>query len=149
MRSAERAARRKREGIGCAGRREPDREASHQRIEPVGERDQGGWVGRGRLVFGPARRVVIADHVGDLGRFTLYEGVLAPHDPLQIGEFADHQRDQIALGQVGPLDAAWRTPSESDSACPSSPTRRSTRSDLASMCPSLFWNTIPASFSRL
>ena len=56
---------------------------------------------RGRhFVALPDRLVVVADGVGDFGRQALGAGVVAAHQALQLGEFADHFGDEVGLGEA-------------------------------------------------
>ena len=43
---------------------------------------------------------MIADDVGHRLGFALNERILSPHRPLQVWEFADHERDQVGFRQV-------------------------------------------------
>ncbi len=48
---------------------------------------------------------MLVDRPRDDGIFAGQQGVFAPHDPLEFGEFADHLRVQVRLGQNGrPVD---------------------------------------------
>ncbi len=90
-----------RERIGGSGRREPDGETAGERVEAIGEGQDGRDV-VGRDVVARARRlVVVADRVSDLARLVLREGVGAPHVPLKLRKFPDHQRHEVALAQAG------------------------------------------------
>ena len=47
---------------------------------------------------------MVGDGVGDVLALMLFEGVVAAHHALQLGEFAHHQAGQVRLGEgCGPL----------------------------------------------
>ena len=48
-----------------------------------------------------ARPVVVFDGLGDLGRLAVVTRVVAAHDALQLGKFADHVGQQVGLGEQG------------------------------------------------
>ena len=43
---------------------------------------------------------MVADRVGDFARLALRGGVIAAHQALQLGEFADHAGDEVRLGEA-------------------------------------------------
>jgi hypothetical protein len=47
----------------------------------------------------PPHRILVADRGGDGGVLALRGGVIAAHQSLQFGEFADHAGDEISLAQ--------------------------------------------------
>ena len=55
----------------------------------------------GKAPPAPRGMVVLVDRGGDFGGLAVGGGVVAPHDALQIGEFAHHGGQQVALGQLG------------------------------------------------
>ncbi len=44
---------------------------------------------------------MLVDGRGDLGGLAIGRGVVPAHDSLQLGEFPDHGRQQVALGEAG------------------------------------------------
>ena len=52
-------------------------------------------------IAGEARPVLLFERGADFGRFAVVLRVVLAHQALQLGEFADHQRQQIALAQLG------------------------------------------------
>ena len=86
-------------------------------------------LGRGRVAHA-SRQVVLADHSRDLGARTLSERVGSTHLAFELGELADHQRHEIALGEVRAAPATMhRVGSGSRSNAPSS------RSSVSSLRP--------------
>ena len=82
-----------------AGRLFVDRPEADQRVDLVGERDRDAdRIGRHQIVRA-LRLVVILDGVGDRLVLALRLGVVAAHEALQLGEFADHFGEQIGLAQ--------------------------------------------------
>src|SRR5690606_18119956 len=72
-----------------------------EQVELVGQGD-GDRNRFGRYLVGGAERLVVhLDGGGDIGRFTLGGGVVAAHESLKVGEFADHAGGEIGLGQHG------------------------------------------------
>ena len=45
-------------------------------------------------------QILSADSVGDCGRLAVVERVVAAHEALQFGEFSDHFRKQVSLGEI-------------------------------------------------
>ncbi len=82
-----------------AGRLLVDRPEADQSIDLVGKRHRNRHRIGGHQVVGPLRPVVVFDGVGDRFVLVLRLGVVAAHQPLQLGEFADHIGQQIGLAQ--------------------------------------------------
>ena len=84
-------------------------EQADQRVQLVGEGHGGparagpAQIVRPRVgVGGDAdRQVVVVDGAPHLFRLAVLAGVDAPHDPLQLGELADHVGGQVGLGEAG------------------------------------------------
>src|SRR6266511_1805811 len=57
-------------------------------------------VRRRNWILCTSRGIVIADDVGHKLGLALNDRILAPHRPLQVWEFADHERDQVGLREV-------------------------------------------------
>ena len=71
-----------------------------QKVELVGERHRDrDRVGR-HPVRGADRLVVILDRLSDRRVLPLRERVVLPHQPLQLGELADHLGDKVGLGEL-------------------------------------------------
>ena len=71
-----------------------------QRVDLVGKRqrhaDRRGRAG----VVGTERLVMLGDGVGDARVFAVMQRVVAAHDPLQLGELADHAGREIGLCEM-------------------------------------------------
>ena len=91
------------ERVAVAGRDLADAEHADQRFELVGQRDDRANLAARQAVAGEAWFVVIFDGIGDVGSQAVMLGVVAAHDALQFGEFADHVGQQVGLGQHGGL----------------------------------------------
>ena len=86
-------------GVLLARRAQPAGEDADEGVEAVGE-GHGAADGRGGDgVPRPARAVVLLDGDGDRLGLAVVEGVVAPHDALQLRELAHHLGDQVALGE--------------------------------------------------
>ena len=102
MRITPSAARRSAYGSFDAGRLLVDRPEADQRVDLVGERDRDrDRIGRHQIVR-PFRLVVILAGVRDGFVLALRLGVVAAHQALQLGEFADHFGEQVGLAQAAP-----------------------------------------------
>ena len=95
------AAQRKR--VLVAGRQVADAEHADQGFELVGQRHRQPDRAARQFVAGKAWFVMVFNRVGNLGRQAVVERVVAPHDALQLREFAHHVGDQIGLGELGRL----------------------------------------------
>ncbi len=92
-------------GIGRSRRDQADAEESADRVQLVGDADDGPFVGFGKLAARRRGEVMLIDRLGHDGILAGQKGVFAPHDPLEFGEFADHLGVQVGLGeQRRPLD---------------------------------------------
>ena len=88
-----------RERVAVAGRDLADAEHADQRFQLVGQRNDGADLAARQTVAGEARLVMILDGVGDIDGKAVMQRVVAAHDALQFGEFADHVGQQVGLGQ--------------------------------------------------
>ena len=89
------------EGVFVAGGQVANAKHADQSFEFVGQgHHQAHGVAR-QLVAGKARFVVVFDGLGHGVAQAIVAGVVAAHDALQLGEFADHVGEQIGLGQLG------------------------------------------------
>ena len=87
----------------------PRPEQPDQRVQLVGESDGRptdpgpAQIVRPRRGVGgdPDRQVVVVDGAPHLFRLAVLAGVDTPHDPLQLGELADHVGGQVGLGEAG------------------------------------------------
>ena len=87
-------------GVLAAGRLFVDRPEADQRVDLVGERDGDGDRIGGHEIVRPLRPVMILDGVRHRFVLALRLGVVAAHQALQLGEFADHVGEQIGLAQL-------------------------------------------------
>ena len=76
-----------------------DGEEADEQVQLVRQRHRDRYGGGGDRVGRPARRVVIADGVGDQPLLAVVQRVVAAHHALQFGELADHAGDQVRLGE--------------------------------------------------
>ncbi len=90
------------QSIGILGSRrlDPRQEAAAQSVGAIGQREQGALNGGGGAVSGMARQVLLVDRRRRLRLFAAQDGVLAPHHPLQLGQFTDHAGNQIGLAEL-------------------------------------------------
>ena len=87
-------------GILAPGRLFVDRPEPDQRVDLVGERDSDrDRIGRHQVVRS-LRLVVVLAGCGDGCVLALRLGVVAAHQALQFGEFADHLGQQVGLGEL-------------------------------------------------
>ncbi|PAV92745.1 hypothetical protein WR25_13109 [Diploscapter pachys] len=75
------------------------REEAGNRIQLVRQRYRHRHRRGGHVVALPDRLVVVADGVGDFAGFALGGGVIAAHQALKFGEFANHAGDEVRLCQ--------------------------------------------------
>ena len=88
-------------GIAGPGRPFVDREEARQLVQLVRQRHRDGDR-RGRHRIGrAARRVMVADRIGDVGVLMVVQRVVTTHDALQFRKLADHAGDEVGLGQFG------------------------------------------------
>ena len=129
-----------------SGRLLVDRPEARQNVDLVGQRDGDRHrIGRHEIVRA-LRLVVILDGVRRPLRPRPAPGVVAAHQALQLGEFADHlgQRDRPC--RAAPRARPWprrRRPAARDA--PASATMRAMRS---AWVPSFSWNTMCSNFGR-
>ena len=123
-----------------------DGEDAGQRVELVGQRHGDAGAGGRQRAAGAARHVVLVDGGGDFGGLAIGRGVVAPHDSLQFGEFADHRGQQVALGQLG----GARRPASRRRRCSSaiSPASVATRRTLSPIEPSFAWKVTASSAGK-
>ena len=85
--------------ILLARRLQADAPDADQRLGAVGDQQRfADEVDRLVAVAAPVH-VLAADRGGDLGGLAVVRGVVAAHDPLQLGELADHVGEQVGLGE--------------------------------------------------
>ena len=88
------------EGVLGAGRLLVDGPEAGEKIQLVGERNGHSNRARRHAVGRALRAVMVLDGRRDGGAFALVGGVVAAHQALQLGEFANHAGDEIGLGQT-------------------------------------------------
>ena len=87
------------ERILFAGRQLSDAEHPDERFDLVGQ-SYGHRFGAGRQgIARKARLIVFTDRNGHFRRFPVIAGIVFTHDALKFGEFTDHQRTEIGLGE--------------------------------------------------
>src|SRR5437763_1277893 len=89
----------KRIGVLRARRLFVDTPKARQHIDLVGKGDRDRHRISRREIIRAERLVVIFDCARDGFVLALREGVVLPHQSLQLGEFADHSADEIGLGE--------------------------------------------------
>ena len=58
-------------------------------------------IGRGRAgIIRPRRSVVLCDRIRNRPILAVMQRVIAAHDPLQLGKFADHSGREVGLGEL-------------------------------------------------
>ncbi len=75
-------------------------EHAHQSFELVGQRHHQAHLVTGQVVTRKAGLVVVFNGFGHITAQAIVAGIVAAHDALQLGEFADHVGQQIGLGQA-------------------------------------------------
>ena len=138
-------------GIARARRLLADSPEADQHVELVGQRHgHGGAVAFAlqRHRVGRALRLVVQlDGARDGRVHVLGLGVVAAHEALQLGEFADHAGDEVGLGQLGGALGERRLAQLLRVAiCRASSLTRSARSNCV---PSFSWKVMPFSSSRI
>ena len=101
-----------RERVLVAGRLLADREHAGQRVQLLGDGEHLAETARRDGIAGETRLVELVERIRDFGRFTLCCRVVATHDALQLREFADHARHQVALRELGGLRRLRRIDAE-------------------------------------
>ena len=87
-------------GVLGAGRFLADREDADQRVQLVGDGEREPGARRREQVTRETRQVLLGQGGRHLVGFAVVQGVVAPHDALQLRELADHRGQQVALGQL-------------------------------------------------
>ncbi len=90
----------KAERVLVAGRLRADAEHAGERLELVGERDRLRHRTLRQRVAREARPVVLLDRRRDRRRLAVVLRVVAAHQALQLGKFADHVGGEIGLGEL-------------------------------------------------
>ena len=89
------------EGVTVASRQVANAEHADQGFQLVSQRHHHACIATGQFVTGKAGLVVVFNGVGHGYIQTVIQRVVAPHDALQLGEFAHHVGHQVGLGQLG------------------------------------------------
>jgi len=88
-------------GIGRAGRRHAHGKEADDGVHLIGDADDRAFIRARQIASGDNRQVMLINGIGDFLFFPGQERVFPPHDALEFGKFAHHERFQIGLGQKG------------------------------------------------
>ncbi len=91
------------EAVGVLGpaRDQPGGEAAGDRVDAVGDAHADSLERAREAVAGMPREIVLRHGLGHRRVLAREEGVLPPHDPLQLRELAHHAGQEVRLGQQG------------------------------------------------